>query len=89
MEPSARHEVFIDGKRIRTISIHAHCAVAGALDMKKTPDRSDVSMKDKNARLASMEAAISPPLPIVPMRSLEPFLRSGSKHVASIRQLTT
>ena len=55
MDSSARRKVFIDGKRIRNIGIHAHCAVPGALDVKKTPDRSDVSMKDKNARLASMD----------------------------------
>lgn len=55
MEASARGEVFIDRKKIRTIDIHAHCEAAAALDVKKTPDRSDLSMEDENARLASMD----------------------------------
>ncbi|MEC8621873.1 MAG: amidohydrolase family protein [Pseudomonadota bacterium] len=55
IEPSARRRVVIDGKKIRTVDIHAHCAVPAALDViQKTPGRSDLSMEDKNARLASM-----------------------------------
>ena len=56
IEPSTRREVLIDGKKIRTIDIHAQCAVPAALNViQKAPERSDLSMEDKEARLASMD----------------------------------
>lgn len=52
-----RQEVSINGQRITTIDIHAHCAVPAALDvLGKTADRDDLLMEDKETRLNAMDA---------------------------------
>jgi aminocarboxymuconate-semialdehyde decarboxylase len=54
--PTHRREVSVNGTRTRTVDIHAHCVVPAALALlEKTPERSDLSMEDKETRIASMD----------------------------------
>jgi aminocarboxymuconate-semialdehyde decarboxylase len=52
-----RREVVIAGRRVRTVDIHAHCAVPAALALLgRTLDSADLAMTDTAVRLAAMDA---------------------------------
>src|SRR3977135_365526 len=52
-----RREVVVNGKRVRTIDIHAHCAVPAAMAVIKHPlEAPGLLMTDTSVRIAAMDA---------------------------------
>jgi len=52
-----RREVAVNGTRVKTVDIHAHCAVPEALAvLDRRVERADLLMTDTSARIAAMDA---------------------------------
>ncbi|MFZ5779165.1 MAG: amidohydrolase family protein [Pseudomonadota bacterium] len=52
-----RREVVVNGRRVKTVDIHAHCAVPAAMVLMQQPlDSSGLLMDDTRVRLAAMDA---------------------------------
>jgi aminocarboxymuconate-semialdehyde decarboxylase len=52
-----RREVVVNGKRVKTIDIHAHCAVPAAMALvNQSLEASGLLMSDTSARIAAMDA---------------------------------
>jgi len=53
----ARREVVVNGTRVKTVDIHAHCAVPAAMAvLDKTASNSELLMDDTTTRIAAMDA---------------------------------
>src|ERR1700709_70044 len=51
-----RREVVVNGKRIKTVDVHAHCAVPAAMALVNVPlEAPGLLMADTSARLAAMD----------------------------------
>jgi len=52
-----RREVVVNGKRVKTVDVHAHCAVPAAMAVIKQPlEAPGLLMTDTSARIAAMDA---------------------------------
>ena len=52
-----RREVVVNGKRVKTIDVHAHCAVPAAMALIKHPlEAPGLLMTDTSVRIAAMDA---------------------------------
>jgi aminocarboxymuconate-semialdehyde decarboxylase len=52
-----RREVVVNGKRVKTVDVHAHCAVPAAMALIKHPlEAPGLLMADTSTRLAAMDA---------------------------------
>jgi len=52
-----RREVVVDGRRVKTVDVHAHCAVPAAMALLDQPlEASGLLMDDTGVRLAAMDA---------------------------------
>jgi aminocarboxymuconate-semialdehyde decarboxylase len=55
--PGRRREVVVNGKRVKTVDVHAHCAVPAAMALVNLPlEASDLLMTDTTTRIAAMDA---------------------------------
>ncbi|MCL2396406.1 MAG: amidohydrolase [Acidimicrobiaceae bacterium] len=56
-EPARRREVVVNGKRVKTVDVHAHCAVPEAMAVVDLPLESPgLLMTDTTTRIAAMDA---------------------------------
>jgi len=55
--PARRREVVVNGKRVKTVDVHAHCAVPAAMALVNLPpDAPGLLMTDVTDRIAAMDA---------------------------------
>jgi aminocarboxymuconate-semialdehyde decarboxylase len=55
--PGGRREVVVNGKRVKTVDVHAHCAVPAAMALLDVPvEASGLLMTDAASRMAAMDA---------------------------------
>jgi aminocarboxymuconate-semialdehyde decarboxylase len=55
--PGRRREVVVNGKRVKTVDVHAHCAVPAAMELLNLPlEAPGLLMTDTATRIAAMDA---------------------------------
>src|ERR1700680_1948790 len=55
--PGRRGEVVVNGKRVKTVDVHAHCAVPAAMALVSLPlEAPGLLMTDTSKRIAAMRA---------------------------------